>query len=139
MCAKSVPGVRIPISPPGNFKVVRKNNLFCFHKVDLPAGKLLELMLWGFEPERGQHSFRHVSCRSALKARAGGAPSRSEGAAIPHGGPLAAFFMPRARGIFHVLTPPRPKAARNASRCFSMTKRSSSTPLRSTRSCSTTR
>ena len=22
MCAKSVPGVRIPISPPGNFKVV---------------------------------------------------------------------------------------------------------------------
>ena len=54
MCAKSVPGVRIPISPPGNFKVVRKNNLFCFHKVDLPAGKLLESMLWGFEPERGE-------------------------------------------------------------------------------------
>ena len=58
----------------------------------------------GFEPERGQHAFRHVACRSALKARAGGATSRSEGADIPHGAPLAAFFMPRARGIFHALT-----------------------------------
>ena len=38
VCAKSVPGVRIPISPPGKFKVVLMSDLFTLWAVFMQGG-----------------------------------------------------------------------------------------------------